>query len=364
MAKRRFKEVFISSADPFERGFQHGSQVRDLVLRICEGYKKSFARKGFTWDEAQMLALKYVPGLDAQMPDLMQEARGIAAGADVSLGVVMVLNARYELLKLKKSADAHHVAPAEASDAECTCFALLPEATADGHALSGQNWDKDKFVEDDLYVLHIDEKNGTRIVGLSEPAQLIRNGMNTHGLSLNCSTLLSVLDGPGLAAPTNFVRRRLLSCRSFEEATRLVREFHPDIALNYLIASKDGEAIVFETTPRENFFIEPTRGVLTKANDMVCDPTLDRFIPASKGHHRHFRAQRLNELFKKRRGHIDIGYVQECLRDHYGDTESVCNHCEAEGLKTIASMIYDLTEGRVLMAWGNPCENEYEEYIL
>ena len=172
MNKRRFKEVFVRSSDPFERGTQHGSQVRSNILRICEGYKKSFARKGFTWEEAQELALRYVPSLDATMPDLMNEARGIAAGADIPLGVVMVLNARYELRKLKKGGDAAKVAPAEASDAECTCFALLPEATADRHVYSGQNWDKDKFVEDDLYVLHIDECNGTRIVGLSEPAQL------------------------------------------------------------------------------------------------------------------------------------------------------------------------------------------------
>ena len=364
MNKRRFKEVFVRSADPFERGRQHGSQVRDRILHICEGYKKLFAGKGFTWDEAQELALRYVPGLDAAMPDLMREARGIAKGADVSLGVVMVLNARYELLKLKKAPGSARIAPAEASDAECTCFALLPEATADGHVYSGQNWDKDKFVEDDLYVLHIDEENGTRIVGLSEPAQLIRNGMNSRGLSLNCSTLLSTLDGPGLAVPTNFMRRRLLQCASFDEAAGIVKDFRPDIALNYLIASKTGEAVVFETTPRENFYIDPTRGVLTKANDMVCDPTLDRFIPASRHHQRAFRAQRLNELFKKKRGAIDLDYIQSCLRDHYGDTESVCNHCEEEGLKTIASMIYDLTSGRALMAWGNPCENDYEAYEL
>lgn len=359
MTNHRFKEVFVSSADPFERGVQHGSQVKENILAICEGYRKSFAKKGFTWEEAQEMAMARVPHLEKATPELMQEARGIAEGAKVDLAIVMLLNLRYELLKLKKETpETIH------KNAECTCFAVLPEATGSGKVYSGQNWDKNKFVEDQLYVIHIDECNGTKILGLSEPAQLIRNGMNNHGLSVNCSTLLSTLDGKGVAIPTNFMRRRLLQCRTFEEAAALVRDFKPDVSLNYVLAHKDGQAAAFETNPRENFVIDPCRGIITKGNDFVCDPSIDRFIPASKDMPRHFRGQRLNELFKKRRGSIDVPYIKECLRDHYGYPGSICNHLTERDLVTIASMIYVLDEGYAWMAWGNPCENEYEIYKL
>lgn len=359
MNQRRFKEIYISSADPYERGVQHGSQVREYILAICEGYKKSFAKKGFTWQEAQEMAMAYVPVLDQKMPDLMHEARGIAAGAHVELSIIMLLNLRYELLKLKKETP-----ETMTENAECTCFAVLPEA-AGGRTFSGQNWDKDLFVEKQLYVIHIDECNGTKILGLSEPAQLIRNGMNSYGLSLNCATLLSTLDGKGSAIPTNFMRRRILQCKSFDEAVSLIENFKPDVSLNYVIASvKEHKAAAFETCPRENFRIDPLNGIIAKGNDFVCDPAIDRFIPADKDHIRHFRAQRLNELLKKRRGNIDAEYLKSCLRDHYGAPAGICNHDADADCFIIASMIYVLDENYAWMSWGNPCENEYNVYKL
>ncbi len=359
MKKRRFKEIYIKSADPYERGVQHGSQVRDNILEICEGYKESFAKKGFTWQEALDMAMEYVPFLEREMPDLLAEARGIADGAQVDFAIVMVLNLRYELLKLKKETP-----ETMTENAECTCFCVLPEATWDGSTFSGQNWDKGKFVEDQLYVIHIDECNGNRILGLSEPAQLIRNGMNTAGISVNGSTLLSILDKRGHAVPTNFMRRRLLQCQTMEEAQELLDSFVPDVSLNYMIASARGEAVVYETSPRENFIVRPCQGILAKGNDFLCDPSLDRFVPADPDHMRHFRGQRLMELLKKKRGSITAEYIMECLRDHYGYPGSVCNHLAERNLKTIASMIYVLDQGYAWMAWGNPCENEYERYEL
>lgn len=355
----RFKEVYVKSADPYERGRQHGSQVRDNILGVCEGYKGAFEKKGYTWEEAQNLALEYVPVLDREMPDMMAEARGIADGAGVDLAVVMVLNLRYELLKFKKETP-----ETMEENGECTCFCVLPQATENGETISGQNWDKSEFVEKELYVLHIDEENGNRILGITEPAQLIRNGMNTSGISVNCSTLLSTYDKKGTAIPTNFLRRRLLQCTDLEEAKGIVERYRPDVSLNYVLASNKGQAVIYETNPRENFRIEPTNGIITKGNDFVCDPSIDRFVPADREHVRHFRGQRMNELLKKRAGSITADYIKECLKDHYGFPGSICNHLKERSLKTIASMIYMLDHGYAWMAWGNPCENEYERYEL
>ena len=96
--KRRMREIYVKSSDPFERGRQHGAQVKGEIERVCVGYRKSFEKKGYTWEEAQTMAMEYVPYLEKEMPELMEEAKGIAAGAEVELAVVMVLNTRYELL--------------------------------------------------------------------------------------------------------------------------------------------------------------------------------------------------------------------------------------------------------------------------
>lgn len=357
MQKKRLREIYVKSSNPFERGRQHGSQVKNEIESVCRGYRKSFERKGYTWEEAQKMAMEYVPYLEKEMPELMEEAKGIAAGAEVDLSIVMILNTRYELLKFKKGVDYFE-------HAECTCFAVTPDATAQKETIGGQNWDNSPFIGENLYVLHIDEENGNRIVGLSEPAQLLRNGMNSSGLSVNCSTLLSTKDVRGITIPTNFMRRRLMQCKTFLEMKELVEAFKPCVSINYVLTSASGEAIVYETTPVESFQLYPSAGILTQGNDIAADPTIERFIPADKNHQQHFRGQRLRYLLQKNMGRLDGQMIQEALRDHYGAPASVCNHAGDQGLQTIASMLYYVNRGYAEIAWGNPCEVSYERYEL
>ena len=82
----RLKEVYVKSSDPFERGCQHGSQVKEEIEKVCQGYRKSFERKGYTWEEAKQMAMEYVPYLEKHMPELMEEGKGTAGGAGGSGG--------------------------------------------------------------------------------------------------------------------------------------------------------------------------------------------------------------------------------------------------------------------------------------
>ena len=43
--KRRMREIYVKSSDPFERGHQHGAQVKGEIERVCVGYRKSFEKK-------------------------------------------------------------------------------------------------------------------------------------------------------------------------------------------------------------------------------------------------------------------------------------------------------------------------------
>ena len=341
----RFKELYIEGTDPFERGVQHGSQVAVEIEKICRGYRQSFSQKGYTWEEAQDLAMEAVPLLEQALPELLEEARGIAWGAGVPFPVVMVLNSRYELLKFSKG----KTAPAAPGNAECTLYGVEPPASAGGETIVGQNWDNAPFIGEDLYVLHIDEGNGTQILALTEPGQLTRSGMNSHGLGLACATLLSTLDRPGAAVPTNFLRRRLLQCRSMAEAQEVLDGFRPKVSLNYLVGSaKDKKVLLRETNPLENYPVSTVQGVLGHGNDFLVDPRIDRFR-LERG--RQFRGQRLWYLLGKQSGSITPETVMEALRDHEGRPGSICNHCPEDNLKTIASTIYCLDRGYAYLCW-------------
>jgi len=75
-------------------------------------------------------------------PVYAEEMAGVAAGAELSLTEIAMLNARYELTYCVFGAEAQTVNnPAVQEQEGCTVFGLLPEMTASGHTLIGQNWD-------------------------------------------------------------------------------------------------------------------------------------------------------------------------------------------------------------------------------
>ena len=98
----KMKEIFIKSSDPYERGRQHGSQVKDRIDNICKGYAKTFEKKGYTWDEAsgtftaapEGAKLSYemiVPGSGTGThPDFMLAE--YARDALAEIGITLVIN--------------------------------------------------------------------------------------------------------------------------------------------------------------------------------------------------------------------------------------------------------------------------------
>lgn len=101
----RFQEVFIRSSDEFERGRQHGEQTAEKIQNIKTGYMREFEKKGYTWRDAEEMALKYGSVLNKECPELLREAEWMAMGASCSIETILVLNARYELLKFAKGQD-------------------------------------------------------------------------------------------------------------------------------------------------------------------------------------------------------------------------------------------------------------------
>ena len=123
-----FKVVEISGATPYERGVQHGEAARELIAKGISRYQESFEKgQNVPWKLVRQKAMGYVPFLEKDYEDLLDEIRGIGKGAGIDFEDMMVLNTRYELLKF----------PIQ----ECTTFAVMPEASANHHTYQGMNWD-------------------------------------------------------------------------------------------------------------------------------------------------------------------------------------------------------------------------------
>jgi len=362
-----FLHVKVCSSDPFERGRQYGQQAKDLIHLGIRGYQRHFSKTlARSWEEILEKSHLYLELLERDFPDELAEAQGIAAGSGAPLDTIMALNCRYEILKLK------HLP----QEKECTSAAVLPEATGSGGTYLIKNWDYRPWVEQHVVVLEIDDTQGTRIVGLTEAGQLMRDGMNNHGVSVCGNNLTSVFDTGEVGAPVTFVRRKALNCKTFAQAHDLIVQSPRGVSCNILVASSEGMAADLETTPGGVFSLLPEDGVVTHANHMVAGA---KFC-TNKGSK--FRDGVLRRRLLAHHGRLDVSSMADCLKDHemkpgwptqYPESdclEAVCSH-EPYGdgdpdktWKTIASAIYDLNGKKAYICKGCPCQGSYLTYSL
>ncbi|MEA4919486.1 MAG: C45 family peptidase [Clostridiaceae bacterium] len=348
---QQLQYIEINGRTPYECGYEYGLQARDKILAGVEDYKNVFSKGyGKTWDDIKAFAMGYLPLLEKELPEEVEEVKGIAAGAGISLADVMVLNCRYEITKFPKPK-------------ECTTAAVMPEAAKEGKTFLFKNWDYRVGIMDNVVVLHITQPDGSRIIGIGEAGQLLRDGMNTSGVAIVSNNLQSAEDSEGIAVPTCFMRRHVLKSKSFEDACDYIRAFSRRVSCNTMVASADGRAIDFEVYPSGADEIVPYKGVLTHANHFVVQPKL-QILDTSP------RDQRLRELLMKKHSEINVPYIKLCMADHENYPKAICRHPADPSLElskrsiTVACEIYDFMAGEAHICSGPPCTGEFRTYKL
>ena len=346
-----FRLIRVSASSAFERGAQYGEQAREEIAKCLEMYRAHLCvMKGLDWPSAREEAMRYLPLVSAALPLETDMLRGVAEGSGVDFREIMVLNTRYEILHYPKE--------------ECTTYAVLRSASKEGKVFIGQNWDQRPIVMPHTVVLHVTMEDGTKIMGLTEAGQLLRNGMNSHGLGLVSNGLNSSADSRRVGVPGNFMRMRALRSKSFEEMREVTTAYQRAVANNYIIASTRDIAVDVEGIPEMPVVRYPQNGIVTHANHILSHPEMD----TSKG--KKFRGERLNELLQQHAGEITADCIKKCLADHQGYPDSVCSHAEEDTRDlhhrwmTVASIVYDLDDKKAAVCRGNPCRGVFTEHRL
>ena len=351
--KRQFPYIEVSGSH-YECGFQYGRAAAAQIALGAKLYMDKFIHDlQLPAEKIREMAMACAEPVRKAWPELLEEVRGIADGSGVDLGDVMVINCRYELSKFPKVQ-------------ECTTGYAAGTATETGTAYLFKNWDFSMLQTlERIVILHITQEDGTRIVGIGEEGQLIRDGLNSHGVAIVSNNLQSIYDSEAPGIPTCFMRRRVLKSRSFEEAAEVIRTFERAVSCNSLIGAADGRAIDFEVHPKGAFELVPEQDVLTHANHFVVDMNVDAITDKPKN-----RDARLRELLMEKHGSIDIEHIKYCLRDHKYLPLAICRHPAKEGnayvtgTQTVSSTIMDFAKGEVWICAGNPCEGEYFKYTV
>jgi len=146
-----------------ERGRQHGQAVPDRIKRGIAMYSEALLKNGVDWKELEQRANAMVPIVETFDPAYLEEMRGLAEGSGQAFAGIMLMNARTEMVAAARK---QHV-QSDVPDG-CTAALALPEASADGTLLHGQNWDWRAECAETGVVLRIRRDDGPDILTFTE----------------------------------------------------------------------------------------------------------------------------------------------------------------------------------------------------
>ncbi len=360
-----FPHVRVEGA-PLERGRSYGAQVPDRVALSIRAYRDVFRDLvGWDWSTVRSQAERYVDPIGAFEPTYLDEMRGIAEGAGVAFEDILAINVRTEVMFAAKARAAEEATRPRYDG--CSAFAVLPEASTDGHTLIGQNWDWLPHCFDTVVVLEARQEAGPDFVTVVEAGLLAKTGMNSSGIGLVTNALVTDRDLGEPAIPYHVLLRAILDQETLSDAYSALMAGPRSSSANYLVAHRDGIAVDVEAAPGDFsslYLLFPEDGVLVHTNHFR-SPALDTkdvslwVMPDSP-----FRLERLRTAVSATGGALGLDTFRAVLGDHANYPSGVCCHPDTrmpgyDQGATVASVLMDLDDQRLWLADGHPCSTPY-----
>jgi isopenicillin-N N-acyltransferase-like protein len=347
--------LFHVTGAPRELGRAHGDQAKDRIRGFLDYLRASLK---LSTSSLRTRARRFEPLFQKTCPHLLEEAGGLAEGAEIDRHDALALQLRGEL--------------AGVTDEACTTFVVSREKTTDGKTLIGQNSDVASELMEFAYVLRLAPVNGPRMLMWTFGGMLGYHGMNEYGVAHFANALGG---GPDwrFALSHYPLKRMMLEQRSLAGVRRLLASVPVCSNGNYVLCDGAGEIADIELTAEGPYEI-PDRGLgaIAHSNHYLCGAhacaeNFARSLPDSFP-----RLERMQELLESHLGRLSVEDMKTFLSDHAGHPISICRHPH-EGVddpilpssgRTAASLIAEPDRGLLHVSRGNPCETGYAAYHL
>jgi isopenicillin-N N-acyltransferase-like protein len=311
------------------------------------------------------IAEQFVPRIEAFAPHFVAEMRGIAAGANVDLADIVMLNCRTEVLQLARRTRE----PEKVPDG-CTGAILLPEATADGVLVHGQNWDWKRECVETTVVLRVRREDGPDLLTMVEAGGLARCGLNAAGIAITANYLRSDRDYTQEGVPLSLLRRLALEQEQLAHAVRILATTPKSASNNLMLSHGSGFGVDFECAPDETFTLWPERGVLVHANHFVSPVALAKLrdggiatTPDSL-----YRDRRVRALLEPAIGRLSIEHLRTAFFDDWQSPWSVCRpprkNLEDNLSATVAMVLMRPADGHMEIAPLPALNRTFTTYAL
>lgn len=362
-----FRHIHISGT-PYERGLSYGKQAKDLITLALDTYRPSFLERGHSWPDVIVQGQMFAARVESYSKDMLEEIKGIAAGSGHDLGEIVALNARTELLYSNNQAEQYKETGHQNISGEgCTGAIALPEATANGHVIHGQNWDWLNECAPFTIVLQIEQQAGPDVITLVEAGTLARCGLNSDGIAVTGNFLKTDEDFGANGIPAPFIRRKILTSANLHDAMNAVLTANRSFSINVMISDGNGEAIDFETTTKRVYWMRPENGLLVHSNHFLSAGAIanevDQAIVVTPDSL--YRDVRVRRELKNKLGRISVEDMKQAFADKYGAPFAVCRSPNTgpggDSSATLATVVMDVTAGELHIC---ACPYQNDEYQL
>lgn len=205
-------------------------RIHELLERWFESLNRVYGLSPQRYLQRFYAETKFEEALRMHTPQILEEVRGIAEGADADYRTVLALQHVNEEFWLA-------LPPPEAIAEACSTIAL--GRTPDQATLIGQNLDLDIYLDGYQVLLRYNcDRSDGHVLALTVPGMISLNGMNSHGFAV-CDNALTQLRGDIAGVPIFAIYRELLESRSLAEAQATVARLPHASGLNWVMGDPD-----------------------------------------------------------------------------------------------------------------------------
>ena len=345
----------------YQRGWQHGRQVRDLRSLIWDAIQSRLAstegRKGITALTERLLeTLREIGGAPT-----IEMIRGQADGLEVDFQRLF----QYDVASYLED----NLLPSNSEG--CSTWAASKGATSSGEPILVKN--RDYYLEHLplQIVMRAEPAGGHRYlcVGSAGSPGVFGSGINEQGLCVADTRVRSLDNGPGLPA-YSLMMHILEEHDNVRSALEYLHRAKRMGGSNLVLADAQGDLAVFEVGYRNYGISEADDHIVVNTNHFVSPDLRDQFVdtnpPKTKGNSFH-RYHKLDGVLRGSYGKIGVELAQRLMAFHGGPLDSICRHQQVfmgKETGTISTAIYLPAERKLLFRNGRPCEGEYEAFSL
>ncbi|MEX2306823.1 MAG: C45 family autoproteolytic acyltransferase/hydrolase [Pirellulales bacterium] len=341
--KENHKVIELSLAgSPYERGVKHGQRFAKDIQASIDHFKNELQQRAVV--EA---ANKTITLLDESFPEINEEIRGIAEGAEVPFLDVFLFNNRAIVSLLDQEA--------------CSNIAVKAGDTV----ILGMNKDRPSPIPayDKYFLKKVYPKDGYAFIGYGHVGRIWGHGMNEKGLCTAGTAAHPEQNKAQLPSfGSYFLPPLLLSkCKDVPEALELLERIDPVCdSGNFLLCDASGEMVVVELTPEKRVLRKSNNGRITATTFFASDEIPHRNDPS----YLHESQQRFGTIEQCLESQTDLTLddMKALLRSHR-EEGPVCLH-ERGGISTVLSWIALPRSQEYYFCDGPPCQGEYQLYKL